>query len=445
VWRRRVIYFLTVFASLYTVIYPFVRESYAYQEMATRLRIVVDAINLVGAFLPSGAVRWLNGYARDPAWFLLWVGVIGFLIWYGSTLKSEINSRMRRIWNAHLPGRLQGSQQAPSGVAWTAAWWVFIALLAYVAIYPIFNRYSWLDFLKLGEPWNGLIETYSQRPVRFVLWIFLIVHFIPERAIEWLRTRPLYKRILSSLKLTLLPFGFAVLILYGAFAISNHLLFNIWDSFGAFCKHHTNEKGPLNAGNPGFDCTNGRCSKTVAFDSSLTDDTSLCLAIGVFAERGKKYAIDVHRDPRADKWRFWDEPSFMSGQPISRLEWWKQPLLVMMFPLRRTLDRPWISFIVRYGPTGTEESFLDRDPPALDDDLVDVRGYKAEDVPEKGESLGEEWRSRRDGEIYVYLNKTGSWYLGPRNLDQQKPNYEQGRRANTYRTALAIANGHIDQ
>jgi hypothetical protein len=63
----------------------------------------------------------------------------------------------------------------------------FIALLAYVAIYPIFNQYSWLDFLKLGEPWNGLIEMYSQRPVRFVLWIFLIVHFIPERAIEWLR------------------------------------------------------------------------------------------------------------------------------------------------------------------------------------------------------------------------------------------------------------------
>ena len=30
VWRRRVIYFLTVFASLYTVIYPLVRESYAY-------------------------------------------------------------------------------------------------------------------------------------------------------------------------------------------------------------------------------------------------------------------------------------------------------------------------------------------------------------------------------------------------------------------------------
>ena len=265
----------------------------------------------------------------------------------------------------------------------------------------------------MGEPWNGLVETYSQQPFRFVLWVFLIVHFIPERAIQWLRTRPLYQRILSYLKLNLLPLGFAMLILYGAFAISNHLLFNVRDSFGAFCKHHANENGPLNAGNPGFDCMNGKCSKTLVFDSSLTDDKSLCLATGVFAERGEKYAIDVNRDPKTEKWSFWDEPSFMSGQPISRLEWWKQPLLVMMFPFRRTLDRPWSSFIVRYGPTGTEESLLDRDPPALDDALVNPHKYKAEDVPEDGEWIGEEWRARRDGEIYVYLNKPvlGIWGL----------------------------------
>lgn len=61
VWRRRAIYFLTVFASLYTVAYPLGRESFAYQETATRLRIISDSIKLVGAFLPAGATRWLNG------------------------------------------------------------------------------------------------------------------------------------------------------------------------------------------------------------------------------------------------------------------------------------------------------------------------------------------------------------------------------------------------
>ncbi len=57
VWRRRAIYFLTVFASLYFALYPLIRESYAYQEMATRLRIVADGIKLLGIFLPSGADR----------------------------------------------------------------------------------------------------------------------------------------------------------------------------------------------------------------------------------------------------------------------------------------------------------------------------------------------------------------------------------------------------
>jgi hypothetical protein len=92
----------------------------------------------------------------------------------------------------------------------------------------------------------------------------------------------------------------------------------------------------------------------------------------------------------------------MSGQPISRLAWWKQPLMAMMLPFRRTLDRPWSSFIVRYGPTGTEESFL-----------VHAQDYKAEDVPEDKESLGEDWRATRDGEIYLYLNKPvlGIWCL----------------------------------
>src|SRR6266567_4050942 len=87
-------------------------------------------------------------------------------------------------------------------------------------------------------------------------------------------------------------------------------------------------------------------------------------------------------------------------QPIARLEWWKQPLMMMLFPFRRTFDRPWSSFIVRYGPTGTEESFLDRAPPPLDDDLVHAQDYKAVDVPEDKESLGEDWRASRDGEIY---------------------------------------------
>jgi hypothetical protein len=53
-----------------------------------------------------------------------------------------------------------------------------------------------------------------------------------------------------------------------------------------------------------------------------------------------------------------------------------------MLPLRRTLDSPWNSLIARYGPTGTEESFLDRAPPSLNDSIADTRDYRLEEVPE---------------------------------------------------------------
>src|SRR5262249_40878218 len=93
---------------------------------------------------------------------------------------SDANGATKRPRPAHLPGTPQAQPNMPSGIAWIAARWVFIALLAYVAIYPIFDRYFLLNFLKLPEPWDSLIETYSQQPIRSVLWVFLIINFIPE-------------------------------------------------------------------------------------------------------------------------------------------------------------------------------------------------------------------------------------------------------------------------
>jgi uncharacterized protein (DUF2235 family) len=406
VWRRRVIYFLTVFASLYLFLYPLIRDNYAFQEKVTRLRIVSDTIRLLDAFVPTGAARWLDGYARDPAWFLIWVGVVAFLIWYASTLKSGINSRMRHIWESFIPGTPPRPSPSPAGRIWQAAWWLFIAILVYIGIYPLFDWLPLFSFLKVGDPLNSLIGVYTEQPARIVIWAFLIAHFIPERTIEWLRTLPAYQSGLSCLKNRIAPFFFAVIIVYLGLALSAHLLFNVRDSFGSFCKHTANARGPLNAGNIGFDCSSGKCRKVIdLYDSSTTGAESLCLPTGVFAVRNQSYAIGVHREPAKELWTFWNEPSFMGEQPISRLSWWKQPIMIALYPLRRVWDRPWGAFIVRYGPTGNEESFLDREPPPLDDDLVDPPGYVVDDIPKDHESLGETWRAKRDGEIYVYLNK----------------------------------------
>ena len=412
VWKRRAIYFLTVFASGYTALYPFVRESYDFQEMATRLRFVSDTIRLVGIVLPNGFGRWLDGYARDPGWFLVWAATITFLIWYGTTLKSQANSRMRRIWDQYLPGLTPASIPPTSRKKWTTAWWLFMAVLVYAASYPCLQQYAALRFLTLGEPSSSLLDTYTQQPSRLVLWTFLVVHFLPERGIEWLRTRSLYQSSLKALKLRFAPAAFAVAVLYAGFAIANHILFNVRDSSGAFCEDFKFDGKPLDIRNHGFVADKGKLRKSIdVYDSALTDRNSLCFPIGVFAQRGQKYAISIRRTPPKEAWTFWNEPAFFGGQPVSHLEWWKQPILLMLYPFRRTLDRPWSSFIVRYGPTGNEESFLDREPPVLDDDLDSPLGFNEVGVVDDPGILGELWTAKRDGELYVYLNKPvlGFW------------------------------------
>ncbi len=77
VWRRRAIYFLTVFASAFLLMYPLYRDSYSFEESRTRLRIVSDTIRLLGTFLPSSGVVSGRRRARrlsdirqhQPRWF----------------------------------------------------------------------------------------------------------------------------------------------------------------------------------------------------------------------------------------------------------------------------------------------------------------------------------------------------------------------------------------
>ena len=62
--------------------------------------------------------------------------------------------------------------------------------------------------------------------------------------------------------------------------------------------------------------------------------------------------------------------------------------MVLLYPLHRSLDRPWGSVIARFGSTGNEESFMDPAP--------------ARKPPE---DLGEVMTPKRDGQLFFYLNK----------------------------------------
>src|SRR5262249_9607780 len=69
IWRRRIVYFLTVIASVYLLTYPLGAQLPESDEVSSRLRPVSDVIRIIALALPSAADRWVNAYARDPLHF----------------------------------------------------------------------------------------------------------------------------------------------------------------------------------------------------------------------------------------------------------------------------------------------------------------------------------------------------------------------------------------
>jgi hypothetical protein len=137
VWRKRVLYFLTVFATGYLLTYPLFRDTYAFEELRTRLRIVSDAIRIIGTATPSFATRWIEAYAREPAWFLVNLGLVVALTAIGSAFAGNIRDTMRQIWVNYLPGTNSPPSSAKLQPSLLKAGLGITAF--YLALYPVFR------------------------------------------------------------------------------------------------------------------------------------------------------------------------------------------------------------------------------------------------------------------------------------------------------------------
>src|SRR5262245_18183924 len=135
VWCRRVIYFATVFASLYMALYPLVRTLPRFGEFSTWLRPVSNLVRLVGKFAPEAFDPWLDAYAREPGRFLVCVVVVTALMWSGSTINAKITDKMRNIWKSDMPDMPWGlAHRLVYGLRTNTAYqWVLRAMKRHVA------------------------------------------------------------------------------------------------------------------------------------------------------------------------------------------------------------------------------------------------------------------------------------------------------------------------
>jgi uncharacterized protein (DUF2235 family) len=414
VWRKRAIYFLTVFVTGYLLLYPLLRDSYAFQELRSPLRMVSDTIRLIGSVLPGLASRWLDAYARDPGWFLVWAFLVGFLTWISARLAGSINDRMRLLWTKYLPASNQPAAPRPPMVASPLQSILFVGVIGYLLFYPLFGKIPGFGLLLLPKQADELLLAYTAEPVRSVLIAFLVIYFLPGPLVRILRQSPIYQFLLRGFKYYLAPAASALGLLYLAIAFGSHYHFALRDSFGSFCT----ETPGLDTNHAGFKNVAGKQQAELIFDAApeaVNKPNNLCVSTGVFVETGAKYRIVVKRLPEVEttpptgKWTFFGEESYMGGQPVSRLSGLKSVAMMLLFPIRRTFDRQWGNVILRIGSRGNEEDFLDRAPPKQSDSLQTQE--KDFVVPDKSETLAEELKPKRDGELFVYLNKPvlGLW------------------------------------
>ncbi len=165
VWGRRILYFVTLIASLYVAASPLIPEISAliYRQRApwidallintlgslpipaktpsslgvalsswlssfTPLQmlgevfarvtnvVIPPTLDLVSSVLPSFLKPWLETYKQHPAWIAIWAGIIALLILLGARTENRINADMRRIWNQIVtagPVALNAAEIAP--------------------------------------------------------------------------------------------------------------------------------------------------------------------------------------------------------------------------------------------------------------------------------------------------------------------------------------------
>jgi uncharacterized protein (DUF2235 family) len=98
VWARRIVYFLTVFASLFLAALPLIEKWRSGRGPASLAEVVLPVVDLVAAFLPNFVKPWLDAFRNSPGRFLIGILLIAVFMYFGGWMQVHIRDVMRRIW-----------------------------------------------------------------------------------------------------------------------------------------------------------------------------------------------------------------------------------------------------------------------------------------------------------------------------------------------------------
>jgi hypothetical protein len=359
VWVRRVVYFLTLFATLAFIAGPiYLGVENTGGEDRTRMSAISGIVDAIGGFLPGIARPWIDTYAANPYWFAGYAAVLLGLNALGSKLKSTINSRSGRTWRLPPPAAAEHPGTAQPGMAHPTP------LPQHLGLAP-----RWLD-----------------------------------RAVTRLRTARAYRSIFTWLKGHGLPALFAISFAAVGIAIPARLAF---DPHATMLAPQRPELADI--------CRSSGALEAIA-DRGTTARGRFDIACkawpsGLMAQGGMRYEVVLSTagpvpmtglpagcrpwDARVS-WRDGSHPAdaFGLATPADASLGWRarqQLFQTLALPLRRHIGQPWFAPFVKVGTEGRDEqALLPKVPPSSNTALRGV--------------LVSEFTARRNGEIMLYVN-----------------------------------------
>lgn len=101
-WLRRVVYFCTVFASLFLTALPVILLRWPGPGQTSPAAPLIPIIDVLSGFLPAMAAPWLDAFRAAPGLFAIGATLVSLLLFWGGVLQRRIGDVMLAIWRPIL-------------------------------------------------------------------------------------------------------------------------------------------------------------------------------------------------------------------------------------------------------------------------------------------------------------------------------------------------------
>ncbi|MFL4982971.1 MAG: DUF2235 domain-containing protein [Xanthobacteraceae bacterium] len=104
-WKRRIVYFLTFFATAFLALLPFINMQWPGLGQASPMEILIPVVTAISYALPNFASFWLDAFKQAPERLFIGAVLVGFFLWVGGHYQQAIFDTNRKVWMPFLRNR----------------------------------------------------------------------------------------------------------------------------------------------------------------------------------------------------------------------------------------------------------------------------------------------------------------------------------------------------